>query len=1068
MDWKRLLALTLAVPLLFAGSVGADDAEQTGEGDPAPHARLFPYGVRVPGPADSDVAHAVSTGLRWLAAHQSESGLWQAANLGWCDGKKGRADLKGKGKALYDPGVTGMAVCAFLAAGHAHQGGTTYSAVVAKALAALVAVQDPEGCVGPRSSQHYVYNHAFGALALVEAFGETGDVRLLGPARKALAFSARARNPGFAWRYGIRPRDNDTSITGCMLVPFYAARRVNRAAEAAGLEPPFAIDPATYEGARAWIDRMTDPDYGRTGYIQKGGCPARPKELVDEFPGDLSESCTAIGVFLRAVLPGGDENADAVFLQKGTRLLYGCLPRWTPGGGNIDLYYWYYGALAMDAVGGGVARAWQKALEGALVGGQRKDTDPCAYAGSWDTDGPWGADGGRAYTTAMAVLCLRTPQRYPRLPPDRSDLATALAGGTLDPHTTVRVLRAVAAYRTASAGAVLLPYAASTDPRVRAAAAAALASCDPSEQAVHTLGELLGDASVEVRREAAAGLAPLGRRCEPVAEAIVGALDDADAGVRRHALHALARLPDAISGSTSRLRTLLADPAPRVSIAAAGILRRLETSDAEAEALLLAGLELADEVARAETATALGDADPTSDAVRKALEQRLGDASPRVRVAAARGLAATGTDPAVMLEIVASCFGSKDLETRRLALELVERLGPAGGPVAEQVAEAALSGAVPLRVAAVRALAAMGTEVEGAVAVLYAVQGRGPVLVRDAAREGLERIDAQGEALVQALIPGLGSPHREVVTGAVLGLGQQGRDAVEPLLAVLARGKPNEQVAALRALTRIGPKAGAAVSDVEELLDRGGPPALLAQAALFLGSVGRRARGAIEGLARLAEQGPSEARRAAIQALGSLGDVEGKAVEALGRLANRRAKEDRAARIEVLRALARLGPKAEPALSALRLALSTTDPDVRAAAVEALAAVGKPAVPHLLRAMRDVDTAYVRAAIEALGKMGPDAKKAVPKLAEALPAAARVRDWRPARALAGIGKPSVRALIALCKEGRTATKVQAAWALGRIGKDAKSAVSTLRRLVKDDDPQVRVTAQKALENIRDK
>ncbi len=95
---------------------------------------------------------AVEDALRWLAAHQSPDGGWEAAGFNkWCDCKPISDGPDGLGKALYDPGVTGLALCAFLGAGYTNRGDHEFAKVVAKGLRYLKNVQDAEGCFGPQN-----------------------------------------------------------------------------------------------------------------------------------------------------------------------------------------------------------------------------------------------------------------------------------------------------------------------------------------------------------------------------------------------------------------------------------------------------------------------------------------------------------------------------------------------------------------------------------------------------------------------------------------------------------------------------------------------------------------------------------------------------------------------------------------------------------------------------------------------------------------------------------------------------------------------------------------------------
>ena len=110
-------------------------------------------GVRVR--AASDKA-AVSAGLAWLAAHQSPDGRFGASDFAdWVDGKPVLGEKfspNGRGKKIHDVGTTGLALLAFLGAGHTNRGDHPYAKVVSKGLRFLKNVQDPEGCFGPRAT----------------------------------------------------------------------------------------------------------------------------------------------------------------------------------------------------------------------------------------------------------------------------------------------------------------------------------------------------------------------------------------------------------------------------------------------------------------------------------------------------------------------------------------------------------------------------------------------------------------------------------------------------------------------------------------------------------------------------------------------------------------------------------------------------------------------------------------------------------------------------------------------------------------------------------------------------
>jgi hypothetical protein len=344
---------------------------------------------------------AVAAGLEWLKRHRTPEGWWDSDGFekSCRNGKCG-----GPGGPLYDPGVTGLALLAFLGCGETHKT-TRYGPVVRDGLKYLKGIQDDEGCFGPRTSGHFTYNHAIATLAFVDAYGMTQSPLFKEPAQSGVEFILQCQNPYLGWRYGVRPKDNDTSVTGWMVAALHAAR-------SAGL----TVDPATFEGARAWLDKVTDPDTGRTGYTNRDNGPARPKELMTAFPAEKSESLTAMAVLARLECGAA---VDDPRVAKGVALCLRRPPRWDESDGSIDFYYWYAGTMSVFQVGGEPWKKWNEAMKRALLDSQRRET---AYdlAGSWDPVDPWGVDGGRVYSTALAILTLETYYRYPRWAPTKA------------------------------------------------------------------------------------------------------------------------------------------------------------------------------------------------------------------------------------------------------------------------------------------------------------------------------------------------------------------------------------------------------------------------------------------------------------------------------------------------------------------------------------------------------------------------------------------------------------------------------------------------------------------------
>jgi hypothetical protein len=130
--------------------------------------------------------------------------------------------------------------------------------------------------------------------------------------------------------------------------------------------------------------------------------------MMEDFPPDKSESLTAVGILSRIFL--GEIPKESEMIQKGTDLCLKALPVWDEESGAIDMYYWYYGTLALFQVGKEPWKQWISAIETAILENQRKDGDE---KGSWDPVGPWGREGGRVYSTALMTMCLEVYYRYP-------------------------------------------------------------------------------------------------------------------------------------------------------------------------------------------------------------------------------------------------------------------------------------------------------------------------------------------------------------------------------------------------------------------------------------------------------------------------------------------------------------------------------------------------------------------------------------------------------------------------------------------------------------------------------
>jgi hypothetical protein len=343
--------------------------------------------------------NVVNLGLEWLAKHQDEDGRWDCDGFMKHDPVRDRCD--GPGDPQFDAGVTGLALLAFLGAGHTDDEGP-YADSVRRGLHFLIASRAEDGWIATADPSIAIYEHAIATAALSEAYGMTRSPRARDAAQRAVNVLQRARNPNAGWRYASNG-ENDTSVTAWCTLALYAARE-------AGL----TVDPEAFQGARAWVENATEVNFGQVGYVTKGGPVARLERHAKRFPAEKSHSMTAAGILIRIV--AGEDPLSSEMIKKGADLCCDrySLPNWNPDDGSIDMYYWYWGSLGLFQVGGTHWRKWNEAIVEAVVKHQHPKGSG-SRTGSWDPLDPWGADGGRVYSTAMLTMCMEVYYRYGRV-----------------------------------------------------------------------------------------------------------------------------------------------------------------------------------------------------------------------------------------------------------------------------------------------------------------------------------------------------------------------------------------------------------------------------------------------------------------------------------------------------------------------------------------------------------------------------------------------------------------------------------------------------------------------------
>jgi hypothetical protein len=326
---------------------------------------------------------AVRSALGWLAGAQSSDGGWHAARYGAGQERVVLGHHRQGAGARADAGVTGLALLAFLGAGHTHTHGA-YSRNVAAGIESLARSQRSDGALfGPAELFAQTYCHSMATFAVCEACAITRDPRLRPMAQAAVNYSLAAQHPSDGgWRY--RPGDTgDTAQLGWQLMAL-------KSAELAGIEVP----EVTWTRIERFLRQVRRGAHGGLGAYRPDGPPSR--------------SMTAEAFFCRQLM---SQRMGSHLAPLATREAIDSLLRQVPNRGHVNHYYWYYATLALNRARDRWDAAqepwetWNDALVSTLLPIQNDD-------GSWPADSVWGGYGGTVYTTSMAALTLEVYYRY--------------------------------------------------------------------------------------------------------------------------------------------------------------------------------------------------------------------------------------------------------------------------------------------------------------------------------------------------------------------------------------------------------------------------------------------------------------------------------------------------------------------------------------------------------------------------------------------------------------------------------------------------------------------------------
>jgi len=326
---------------------------------------------------------AVAAALDWLAGSQEGDGYW---------------DCKKHGGGAWDVGITGLALLAFLDAGHTTTAGD-HGPTVRKAIAWLCARQDDKGGFGKHG-----YEGGIAFLALAKSYYLTRQADLKPAVEAAVRNAVSTQNSAGAWDYAPNSARNDLCVTSWWLRGLIYAR-------AAGVEVPASA----LQNALEYVAIATADD-GGCSYALMGKTAAELREQKKAKPQGDSIALTGISLLTQQML--GQPRSAAVVAACAERIL-----RDLPKASSPNLYEWYYCTLGLAMLGSDNPQwiHYRWSVKTVLEESQMPLTPPMDAGGSFSDqhDKFWTATG-KVGQTALAAQILTACYRCP--PGDRGPL----------------------------------------------------------------------------------------------------------------------------------------------------------------------------------------------------------------------------------------------------------------------------------------------------------------------------------------------------------------------------------------------------------------------------------------------------------------------------------------------------------------------------------------------------------------------------------------------------------------------------------------------------------------------
>ena len=576
----------------------------------------------------------------------------------------------------------------------------------------------------------------------------------------------------------------------------------------------------------------------------------------------------------------------------------------------------------------------------------------------------------------------------------------------------------------------LIPLLKAHEPKIHRAVATALAQIGPPAGGfLSDLIAYLDDNQPEVRAYAARMLANRETASPKMIEAMAKAMRDKEPEVRRYAITGLTRFASEDRNVTiTALFDALDDADGKVHQQATESLEKIGLQTPRDLRVVGETLTHRNPEARNFAVGVLAKGQVTRE-VLDVLPTALKDTDYRIRQQAVIALGRTSRDARERVyPLLMDSLRDKEKTVRKAALTALSSIGPPLGSETANLISCLQNDMPEVRTYACKSLGSLGSEAKTAVPAISEALKDADSEVAWRAAEALGRIGLDANIATPALIQAATSPEKNLRREVAVALSKIGRTerSISALFAGLDDNENDVRQAALNSLKELGlgktelPFLGAGLKSRH--------PEARVFAATTLSKIGTEAAPLLMGVL----SDPDASVR--VKAVEGLGEI--RAQEAVPKLADMLVVEKSSnQRKTIMVALERIGPGAAGAVPALCQILEGTDLDARKQAATTLAAIG------------------------------PAAKSAVPALVLTL------GDKRCSElvsdALVRIGKPAVPALLRVLDDRSATVRLGVVVTLGKIGPDAKSAVTPLfGRYRIEQREEVRVALRTALKQIQ--